>query len=417
MKKYAYLAKLEELLAALPPQKRQEILSEYAARFDAAGAGQEEEAAAKLGDPETVARKILEEQGTEAPAETSAASAAGGNAAKPGDAAATADAASATRFAGRRIVLPVVGAAVLLALGIGLLLGARSGESKRVSAESAASSQISALAPAETSSAAPSPSAATPETPASDAAEAQFPGTTTSYDIELNTAAFVLEFDPDASDITLLTQNISEGELQAALNERGELHIRERETGAGTAAQNRVVTLVLPAAATISKLDLTVGAGSAQLPDLTVGELDIEVGSGSATLQSIAAGQVDLTVASGTLTAASVTAQQADVEVASGEVSVAVLDAGAEGGVEVGSGQFAAGSLSFTRELDLECGSGRLALTLTGSADGYALQAETAHGTIQYGDEALTGNTVRGSGSARIEAECGAGSLVISFAQ
>lgn len=63
MRKYAYLAKLEELLAALPAQERQDALNYYEEYFDAAGNDQEEQTARELGDPAEVARKILEGEG------------------------------------------------------------------------------------------------------------------------------------------------------------------------------------------------------------------------------------------------------------------------------------------------------------------------------------------------------------------
>lgn len=63
MRKYAYLAKLEELLAALPVQERQDALNYYEEYFDAAGNDKEEQTAEELGDPAVVARKILEEEG------------------------------------------------------------------------------------------------------------------------------------------------------------------------------------------------------------------------------------------------------------------------------------------------------------------------------------------------------------------
>lgn len=77
MRKYAYLARLEELLAALPAQDRQEALNYYEEYFDAAGSEKEEQTAEELGDPAQVARKILEGEGidpettgqTEAPQE------------------------------------------------------------------------------------------------------------------------------------------------------------------------------------------------------------------------------------------------------------------------------------------------------------------------------------------------------------
>lgn len=72
MRKYAYLARLEELLAALPAEERQDALNYYEEYFDAAGSEQEEKTAEALGDPTEVARKILEGEGIalqETPAE------------------------------------------------------------------------------------------------------------------------------------------------------------------------------------------------------------------------------------------------------------------------------------------------------------------------------------------------------------
>lgn len=70
MRKYAYLARLEELLAALPAEERQEALNYYEEYFDAAGNENEEKTAEELGDPAEVARKILEGEGLEADSPT-----------------------------------------------------------------------------------------------------------------------------------------------------------------------------------------------------------------------------------------------------------------------------------------------------------------------------------------------------------
>lgn len=72
MRKYAYLARLEELLAALPAQERQDALNYYEEYFDAAGSENEEQTAAELGDPAKVARNILEGEGVEPPASAAA---------------------------------------------------------------------------------------------------------------------------------------------------------------------------------------------------------------------------------------------------------------------------------------------------------------------------------------------------------
>lgn len=78
MKKYAYLAKLEALLANLPEQERDDALAYYEEYIDAAGKDKEEQTIAALGSPEEVAQKILEGEGlTDTAADAAAESAAG----------------------------------------------------------------------------------------------------------------------------------------------------------------------------------------------------------------------------------------------------------------------------------------------------------------------------------------------------
>ena len=66
MKKYAYLSRLEELLAELPREQRMEILYQYEQYFEAAGPAWEDAVAASLGTPEEAAALIL--HGAEEPA-------------------------------------------------------------------------------------------------------------------------------------------------------------------------------------------------------------------------------------------------------------------------------------------------------------------------------------------------------------
>lgn len=62
MKRYAYLNRLEELLAGMPQRERQQALQYYEEYFKMAGAEQEEEVAARLGTPESLAERILQGQ-------------------------------------------------------------------------------------------------------------------------------------------------------------------------------------------------------------------------------------------------------------------------------------------------------------------------------------------------------------------
>ena len=59
MTKYAYLSRLEELLAELPREQRLDVLAQYEQFFDTAGPGQEQAVSASLGTPEEAASAIL----------------------------------------------------------------------------------------------------------------------------------------------------------------------------------------------------------------------------------------------------------------------------------------------------------------------------------------------------------------------
>ena len=56
---YAYLERLEELLAELPPDDRRKVLQYYEKYFETIGPEAEEHAAEALGSPAEVAAKIL----------------------------------------------------------------------------------------------------------------------------------------------------------------------------------------------------------------------------------------------------------------------------------------------------------------------------------------------------------------------
>ena len=62
MKRYAYLERLEELLAELPPDHRSKVLHSYEKYFENMGPEAEERVTETLGTPEEVAAKILEKK-------------------------------------------------------------------------------------------------------------------------------------------------------------------------------------------------------------------------------------------------------------------------------------------------------------------------------------------------------------------
>ena len=413
MTKYEYLARLEQLLAGLSPQQRRDALDYYAEYFDAAGEDHEEETAQRLGDPETVARDILEGEADNAGAGAPPEEAGPGMPVRPN---------------GKGWLFTLLGGAavlVMVALALGVSALTRPGGAKpavgssQTGEASAPSSQGAVASPdggaamdsVDNGAAVAGDQAGQGDDPAvSPAAASSTGGSQVAADwenvytvplqkveLELVDVDLTVAFDAGATGVALRGGGIPADSLyvdQGELTRDAKLEARLNARG----TQGAVLTLVLPTNAAPQRLELKLTGGTAVLPGLTLDELEIDSVGSLVTLDTVTARQIELEEqADGQITTAALSADEIVLEVARGSLRVEEARA--------------------ARELDVEVQSGTADVTVGGAAGDFRLEAENKGGSLTVAGESVTGKLERaGATSVTLEAECEAGGqLAIAF--
>ncbi len=413
MTKYEYLAKLEQLLAAMPQQERRDALDYYAEYFDAAGPDHEAETAEKLGDPETVARKILEGEGM-AGEESSAGATpppAGPSAGDTPPEDPAAGPVTRTGLHGPGLLALFVVILLLVALALALSAGALGfrgfGRDQEVSGATSSSTEEQTPAPtadtqvlAEESRSQATQSAAADDATASVQAtsdwETAYDMTISKVDLELSNVDLTILVDDSVSAVTLRGSGVANDAVwvdQQELTRDAKLEVRL----AAGASDGATLTLVLPGSAALQDLELKLTGGSAVVPDLTLNELEIDSLGATVQVGSITARQAELKEeADGSIEAAAVTAGEISLDATRGSVAVA--------------------SVTVSRQLEVEAESGSVTATVQGAAADFRLEAENKGGSMTVNGETITGKVERaGNTSTSIEAECQSGTVTLSF--
>lgn len=410
MTKYEYLAKLEQLLADMPAQERRDALDYYAEYFDAAGPDHEAETAEKLGDPETVARKIREGAGASADEKTEGTAEAKAAAPTPPpaeDPAAGPVTRTGLHGPGLLVLFVVILLLVVLALALSAAATGFRGFGRDREIAVSANEPVVADEPAALNTPAPEASVQNIATPAptADAStnvqatadwETTYPATLTEVDLELSQMNLVVTVEDSVSAVTLRGTGVADSGLQVDQKELDRENKLEARLS-GNQSSNATLTLVLPAGNMPRRLDLKLNGGSATLPDLTLDELEVDSVGATVTVGSIAARKVDLKEeGDGNVSATAVIADELSLEAKRGYVGVT--------------------QATVNRQLDVEAESGTAAATLQGLATDYRLEAENKGGTLNYNGENLTGEVKRqGTTAASIEAECQSGEVLLGF--
>lgn len=419
MTKYEYLAKLEHLLADMPVQERRDALDYYAEYFDAAGPDHEAETAEKLGDPETVAHKILEGAGLSADGNTGGTAETANSEATPPLEDPAAGPVTRTGLHGPGLLVLFVG--ILLLVVLALTLSAAATGFRGFGRDSSASVVVEEPIMAEKNTAQNTPapdsvvqSTATPA-PAADASapaaasantsanvpatsdwETTYPATLTEVDLELSQMNLIVTVEDTVSAVTLRGTGVADNALQVDQQEMDRENKLEARLSVNQSS-NATLTLVLPAGNMPRRLDLKLTGGSATLPDLSLDELEVDSVGAAVTVGSITARKVDLQEeGEGNVSATAVAVDELSLEAKRGYVGVA--------------------QATVNRQLDVEAESGTAAATLQGRATDYRLEAENKGGTLNFNGENLTGEVKRqGTTTASIEAECQSGEVILGF--
>ena len=328
MKKYAYLARLEELLEALPAEERQDALNYYEEFFDASGA--DDSAAAGLESPEEAARKILEGEGV-APQQTPEAPPASPEP-PPLEEPQNYPASGTTlrqpprpfSRKGWLLFLAVLAVAFLVQLAVLVLVFAPIGGS----AAMATASSVTTEAIPEYAASLAQPTTVTPET-------TELPATGTGYaqnmvcsmkrgdslEINLRSGKVFLEVNEDFNDRSayigvrnadksFAVQQIEDGDwLVGSTDRSGEL----------------ILTVKIPRGM-LSEVQVSLEKGDISVMDnLSLEELELETGSGRITTQNISADDVELKTSDGHVTTGVVTPQEKLKVVATGGAAQLIL--------------------------------------------------------------------------------------------
>lgn len=410
MTKYEYLAKLEHLLADMPEQERRDALDYYAEYFDAAGPDHEAETAEKLGDPETVTRKIREGAGASADEKAESTTDAKTAATLPPPAEdPAAGPVTRTGLHGPGLLVLFVGILLLVVLALALSAAATGfrgfGRDREVSISGSnvltetpwPPTDIQVQEPTQTQT---PQSAATDEGTASVQAtsdwETAYDMTISKVDLELSDVDLTILVDDSVSAVTLRGSGVADDAVWVDQQELTRDAKLEARLAAG-AADGAALTLVLPGNAVLQNLELKLTGGSAVVPDLTLNELEIDSLGATVQMGSITARQVELKEeADGSIETAAIAADEISLDATRGSVAVA--------------------SVTVSRQLDVEAENGSVTATLQGAAAGFRLEAENKGGNMTVNGETITGKVERaGNTSASIEAECQSGTVTLGF--
>lgn len=375
MNKQTYLAKLAQLLAALPEQERQDALNYYEEYFDAAGPDAEDATAAELGDPADAARKILEGEGLTLDA---AQPAAGESVAADTQPAGESTPAAQPAPHGPASIPPVVGvllgiAAVLVVVCVLLVgfFGVRPGSISNT-AESLVVSAVEQPQDADPASGFAEEN--------SDAVEDNRPHTMdmtfdnlTPQDavLDIDYGRLTIVIDPGAASATLHCENVYSKRFGVTCTEGVPLTIRYKVPANCDLNSEPEPEFVLsvPDADTFHFKSLSIRSAMG----------DVEFDNN----ETITADSIDLDLAMGDFTCSTVQAEDFNATVSMGNFTGGLVQSSSFT-ADVAMGNFDLGLLENAKTCKVNAGMGNIGLTVDGKADAYALDLQAPMGEVAF---------------------------------
>ena len=379
MNKQTYLAKLAQLLAALPEQERQDALNYYEEYFDAAGPDAEDATAAELGDPADAARKILEGEGLTLDAAQPAAGESAANTQPAGESTPAAKPAPH----GPASIPPVVGvllgiAAVFVVVCVLLvgLAGVRPGSISNT-AESLVVSAVEQSQDADPATETPVSGTAEEN---SDAVADNSPRTTDmSFDnlapqdavLDIDYGRLTIVIDPGAASATLHCENVYSKRFDVTSAEGVPLTIRYKVPANCDLNSEPEPEFVLsvPGADTFHFKSLSIHSAMG----------DVEFDNN----ETITADSIDLDLAMGDFTCSTVQAEDFNATVSMGNFTGGLVQSSSFT-ADVAMGNFDLGLLENAKTCKVNAGMGNIGLTVDGKADAYALDLQAPMGEVAF---------------------------------
>lgn len=162
-------------------------------------------------------------------------------------------------------------------------------------------------------------------------------------------------------------------------------------------SQNQII-IDIPKGSFFDEVELTCGAGAAEIDHITANKLEIEAGAGEVMVNFADVTKFSANIGAGRVETSDMTAREVDLEVGMGECI------------------YHGKSL---RELDAECALGNMEIIVEGSEEDYNYEIECAAGNIDLGGRSITGlsaeQTIDNGAPGTIELSCNMGNITVSF--
>lgn len=158
------------------------------------------------------------------------------------------------------------------------------------------------------------------------------------------------------------------------------------------------IILYIPANYSFEQVNVELGAGLMEIPDIATAEMNLEVGAGQITVDYLQT-------------------EKCDIEVGMGEIIVKDMQVTKLSG-EAGMGHLQmAGTV--LGDVDAECSMGSIELDLTGSEEDFDYTLEAAMGNVSIGGEEYSGLTqeksIQNNAGKQMNIECAMGNIEVDF--
>ena len=208
---------------------------------------------------------------------------------------------------------------------------------------------------------------------------------------------YIREKDTDDGSISILVQGVgdcdyyTDGDTLYVESFKGNHFIGE------DLSQNQII-IDIPKGSSFDEVELTCGAGVAEIDHISANELEIEAGAGEVKVNFADVTKFSANIGAGRVETSDMTAQEVDLEVGMGEC------------IYHGKG---------IRKLDAECDLGNMEIIVEGSEEDYNYEIECAAGNIDLGGRSITGlaaeRNIDNGAPGTIELSCNMGNITVSF--
>ena len=206
----------------------------------------------------------------------------------------------------------------------------------------------------------------------------------------------MLDVELEASNLTIESGEIlsvrTDSSYVKASRSGGTLHITEKKSFEMTSECEVILTLP---EVHFEQVDVEMGAGVLNISSLFTNELELDLGAGETFINTVSVSKTT------------------EINGGAGKITVTASELG-KLSFDMGIGRVAV-TASLADGSEIDCGVGALELTLSGSADDYAIYADKGIGDFTVGGISVSDGSKLGNGNIRVDIDSGIGSVSVDF--